>query len=243
MLIVLLSTFISGVVGTLIGALSAVIFKLKSDRAIGLISCFAGGFMIAIAAFDLIPESIEITNVYLTVIGVVVGVGLIIILDRFLGCGRKISDKEQEINKFERMGLLMIIAVSLHNFPEGMAIGSMGALNNPWSLTLLIMLHNIPEGLVMAVPLYRAGYSKIKCVLMVALSGLPTIFGGLCGFLVGNVSPWFASICLSLAAGTMLYIVFEETLKEGYEHSRPKSAAMLTIVGVIVGLLLISFIG
>ena len=144
-------------------------------------------------------------------------------------------------------GLVMACAIALHNLPEGMVIGaayaSQPAANaftgSGFVMAIVIGLHNIPEGMSVAVPLISGGMRRWKAVCITALSGAPTILGALLGYWIGVMGP--AALCLSLsfASGAMLYVVFGELLPEAILMWRSKLPAFATLVGMLVGILII----
>lgn len=144
-------------------------------------------------------------------------------------------------------GVVMAAAIALHNLPEGMVIGASyasesGAVRTGGAgfvMAVLIGLHNIPEGMAVSVPLISGGMKKYSAVLLTALTGAPTIIGAFLGYRLGMVSPTMLSISLSFASGAMLYVVFGELLPEAILMWRSKLPAFATLIGVLVGLLMI----
>ena len=142
-------------------------------------------------------------------------------------------------------GLVMACAIALHNVPEGMTIGASyasddGALGTAaLTLAILIGLHNIPEGMAVSVPLISGGMKKWKAVLITAATGIPTILGALLGFLLGEIGPIGLTLSLGFASGAMLYVVFGEILPQSILMYHSKLPAFSTIVGILVGLLIV----
>ena len=142
-------------------------------------------------------------------------------------------------------GLVMASAIALHNVPEGMTIGASYASNNgvmgsaALVLAVLIGLHNIPEGMAVSVPLISGGMPKWKAVLITACSGIPTILGALLGYLLGEIGPMGLTLSLGFASGAMLYVVFGEILPQSILMYHSKLPAFSTIVGILVGMLII----
>ena len=153
----------------------------------------------------------------------------------------------QKDNKFALFvaGMVMACAIALHNLPEGMTIGASYASNNgvmgssALVLAILIGLHNIPEGMAVSVPLISGGMGKGKAVLMTALSGAPTIIGALLGFWIGDIGILGLALSLGFASGAMLYVVFGEILPQAILMYHSKLPAFSTIIGMLVGLLII----
>ena len=142
-------------------------------------------------------------------------------------------------------GIVMACAIALHNVPEGMTIGASYASNDgvmgraALVLAVLIGLHNIPEGMAVSVPLISGGMPKWKAVLVTASSGIPTILGALLGYLLGEIGPLGLTLSLGFASGAMLYVVFGEILPQSILMYHSKLPAFSTIVGILVGILVI----
>jgi len=142
-------------------------------------------------------------------------------------------------------GIVMASAIALHNVPEGMTIGASYASNDAVMgnaallLALLIGLHNIPEGMAVSVPLISGGMGKLKAVLITAASGIPTVLGALLGFALGEIGAIGLAMSLGFASGAMLYVVFGEILPQSILMYHSKLPAFSTIVGILVGLIVI----
>ena len=142
-------------------------------------------------------------------------------------------------------GIVMACAIALHNVPEGMTIGASYASNDgvmgsaALVLAVLIGLHNIPEGMAVSVPLISGGMSKPRAVFLTACSGAPTILGALLGYLLGEIGPMGLTTSLGFASGAMLYVVFGEILPQSILMYHSKLPAFSTIVGILVGMLII----
>ena len=142
-------------------------------------------------------------------------------------------------------GVVMACAIALHNVPEGMTIGASYASNDgamggaALVLAVLIGLHNIPEGMAVSVPLISGGMAKWRAVLLTAATGIPTILGALLGYLLGEIGPLGLTLSLGFASGAMLYVVFGEILPQSILMYHSKLPAFSTIMGVLVGLLII----
>ena len=142
-------------------------------------------------------------------------------------------------------GLVMACAIALHNVPEGMTIGASYAIGGgemgraALTLAILIGLHNIPEGMAVSVPLISGGMSKFKAVLITASSGIPTVIGAILGYLLGDIGVLGLALSLGFASGAMLYVVFGEILPQAYLMYHSKIPAFSTLVGMVVGLVII----
>lgn len=137
-----------GTFGTTIGGLIGIIFKNTSNKFLGFILSLASGLMISIVCFDLIPEALEISSIALVILGLLFGVISMIICD--IAVQKKFQTSvhySKNTNSLLKTGIIVSIGLALHNFPEGLAIGSgFGAsIKLGYSLAIAILLHDIPE--------------------------------------------------------------------------------------------------
>lgn len=197
-----------GTFGTTIGGIIGLLFKKPSNKILSFVLSFASGLMLAIICFDLIPEAMRITNIINVVIGTVFGIIVMIFCD-ILVQKKFNNSKREKTNSLLKTGIIVSIGLAIHNFPEGLAIGSgfEASIKLGYSLALAICLHDIPEGISMSVPMKNGGMNKSKVILYVILSGITTGIGAFFGAIVGGISQTIIAMCLSFAAGAMLYIV------------------------------------
>ena len=278
---VILITAIAGVGGTGLGGLVGAVLRRDSSKIVSLLLAFAGGVMMAVVCFDLIPEAFfpegaaEEMPLWLVLTGVLFGYGVIYLLNYFIDKTTnhevahinkehpQTADDLDELihadhynehkranikNNYELFiaGIVMACAIALHNMPEGMVIGASyagdgGAIvgGTGFLIAIVIGLHNIPEGMAVSVPLITGGMGKWKAIGVTALSGAPTILGAMFGYSLGLISPVWLSASLSFAGGAMLYVVFGELLPESYLMLRSKAPAVFTLLGTMVGLILV----
>lgn len=147
-------------------------------------------------------------------------------------------------------GLVMIGAIALHNFPEGVVIGVSYAKeidlfkvlfsSSGFIMAVVIGLHNIPEGMAVSVPLISGGMKKIKAILLTALSGFPTVIGAIVGYMLGGLGPIALTSSLGFASGAMLYVILGELLPEAILMYKSKLPALSTFVGILVGFILVN---
>ena len=257
MLQIIIFSAVAGICGMGLGGLiSAILLKHPSETLTCWLLSFAAGVMISIVCFGLIPEAAGLTSYSVSIAGLIIGIvivmGLNYIVDIITGTkgeNLKLHTTHEElyhessfINNRSRMlrsGMLILIVISLHNIPEGMAIGAGGTHNFRLGALLAIMIavHNIPEGMVIASPLLAGGVSKKKAVLLTALSGATTLLGGAIGVLIGNISNLAVSLSLSGAGGAMLYVVFGEIIPQSIVMTKNRTATIVTLFGILVGLL------
>lgn len=227
-----------GTFGTTIGGIIGICFKNTSNKFLSFILSFASGLMMSIICFDLIPKALEINDILNIIIGVVIGVTSMILCDLLVQ--NKFKYENNVINPKDdllKTGIIVSIGLALHNFPEGLAIGSgfEASITLGLSLALAICLHDIPEGISMAVPMKSGGMKAWKVVLLVILSGITTGIGAFFGVIVGSISEQIISMCLSFAAGAMLYIVSGELIPESNKLYKGRISSIGNMLGFIIG--------
>lgn len=224
-----------GMVGTTLGGILGAIFKVKSNKFLSFILEFAAGLMTAVICFDLIPEALEIVSITLCIFGVLLGVISMIFCDKFVN---KVYSKKENENSLLKTGIIICIGLAIHNFPEGLAIGSGFDASQKLglSLAIAIALHDIPEGMSIAVPMKNGGYSKAKSIILTAISGLTTGIGAFFGAIIGNISLNLIGISLAFAAGAMLYIVSCELIPESNRLYKGRIGSLGNILGLIIGM-------
>ena len=199
-----------GTFGTTMGGLLGIFIKKNSNKFLSFILAFASGLMMAVICFDLIPESLEITNITYSLLGIIIGIIVMFFCDLLVEkkFNKNIELKENK-NSLLKTGLIVSIGLAIHNFPEGLAIGSgfEASTKLGLGLAIAICMHDIPEGLLMSIPMKDGGMKPSKVIFYVILSGIVTGIGAFIGAIVGSISEQIIAMCLSFAAGAMLYIV------------------------------------
>lgn len=205
-----------GTFGTTLGGIIGIIMKKNSNKFLSFTLAFASGLMMAVICFDLIPEALGISSITVSMLGIIFGIIAMIFCD--ITVAKKFNSEKVSKDKtgLLKTGIIVSIGLALHNFPEGLAIGSgfEASLKLGLSLAIAICLHDIPEGISMAVPMKSGGMKKTKIILYVILSGITTGIGAFFGAIIGSISQQIISLCLSFAAGAMLYIVSGELIPE-----------------------------
>ncbi|ABR50343.1 zinc/iron permease [Alkaliphilus metalliredigens QYMF] len=240
----LLYSFFAGI-STSLGVVVLIIFGKPSEKVLATLLGFAGGIMLAISVFELMPESVALGSMTSALIGFLLGAGMMYGLDMVLPHSH-MSDSDNLVvenegnlqsveNPMLRVGYLILFGIALHNLPEGLAIGA-GLEASPElgiAIAVAIALHNIPEGLAMAGPLKAGGLSSMKIFLFTLVAGLMTPLGTAIGLLFFRISPVFIGGSLAFAAGAMIYIVNDELIPQANAMS-----SHLANAGLIAGLLL-----
>ena len=228
-----------GTMGTTIGGILGCTIKSKSNKFLSFILSFAAGLMMAVICFDLIPEALEISKLSQSIIGILLGIVIMIFCDFIVDnkISKKVKKQEKEISLL-KTGIIVSIGLAIHNIPEGLAIGSGfdASIKLGYSLAIAICFHDIPEGMSMAIPMKNGGMKIYKIMFYVILSGLATGIGTLIGVIIGKISEQIISLCLSFAAGAMLYIVSGELIPESNKLYKGRMSAIGNIIGIIIGM-------
>lgn len=228
--------FIIGGIGTCLGGLLSVMIRKPSNRTVSGMLSFAAGIMLSIISFDLMPEAYEIGGFFIVTLGLAIGLLIVFTAEQLIPSHRLAKYKGKKLS-YIKMSLIIMISMSLHNFPEGVAVGSSAVYSENLGLKigLLIAAHDIPEGMSVGVPLAMAGASPWSVVLLTLLTGLPTAFGAVLGAALGGISEYFIAFCLSAAASSMLYVSSNELIPEAKILHKGKSNAVFLLIGFICG--------
>ena len=253
-------TSIAGISGTSLGGLIGVFFGKTSNKITSILLSLAGGIMLAITFFDLIPEALELGDIWVTSLGIIWAIIILYFIDYLINQKNKKFNSTSKIQTLAlilkennptkrnshlfKTGMVMFLAIALHDFPEGLAIGTLNTVGNNMALalTVLIAIHNIPEGMAIAVPLVASGAKKSTSFLLSLLAGTATVFGGILGLILGNINGTITSFSLALAGGAMLYVTVMELIPEMLDLDNSKAPKILFIIGILLGLILIQII-
>ena len=203
-----------GTFGTTLGGIIGVVIKKHSNKFLSFILAFASGLMMSVICFDLLPEALGISNIVNVIIGTIIGIVSMIFCDILVEKKFSVNSKTKGMeNNLLKTGIIVSIGLAIHNFPEGLAIGSgfEASLKLGLSLAITNCLNEIPEGISMEETKKNGGMKISKVIFYVILSGITTGIGAFFGAIIGSISQVVISICLSFAAGAMLYIVSRRT--------------------------------
>ncbi|MDN5276087.1 MAG: zinc transporter, family [Clostridiales bacterium] len=235
----------AGILGTGLGGIIGFVLNNPGRRFLSTLLNFSAGLMIAVVCFDLLPEAFEIGGFGVGIGGVCLGVVMIIACDEAITSWRSdFKRNAASISQYIKTGILLGIGIALHNFPEGLAIGSGFTAMESYGvgLSLVIAFHDVPEGIAMAAPMRIGGMGRWKVFLAAVIAGVPTGIGALVGYLLGEISPYFISLCLGFAGGAMLYITCLELIPRSRDLYRGRIPGLGLIMGVIAGILVSSLL-
>ena len=236
---------------TVIGALIGFIFKKMSHRFSDIVMSFAAGIMLAAAVIGLVLPSIELGGKWgllYAIIGIFAGAFCLNLMDKLIPHLHRLAgvDNESHNNANLNKVLLFVLAIAIHNLPEGIAAGvGFGTGDSSQALLIAsgIALQNIPEGMVIITPMLAAGISPRKTMVCAIATGVVEVIGTLIGYLAVNIATVILPIALSFAGGTMLYVVSDEMLNETHAHGSERGATYSMLVGFCVMLVLDVLLG
>ena len=244
-----LGSLIAGLM-TAVGAIPVLFGKTPSRRIRDMLLGFAAGVMLSASFFSLIIPSLEAAvqrygdgavPASIAVIGILVGMAVVAWLNEVLPHEHFTTGREGPESAALRQIWLFIIAITIHNFPEGLAVGvGFGAngLSGGLPLAIGIGLQNLPEGLAVAIALLGEGYGRFKSFGIAALTGLIEPVGGLLGATLISFSEPFLPWGLAFAAGAMLYVISHEIIPETHRSGHQNQATFGLAIGLVVMLFL-----
>jgi ZIP family zinc transporter len=222
------------------GALPIILVRKVPDSILDILLGFAAGVMLSATAFSLLIPAIELSGSLISSVNFGIGALTIHLIDRFVPHLHPVAGAEGPPSRLARVWL-MIIAITIHNFPEGLAVGvsfGTGDIASGLIIATAIGLQNMPEGLAVALPLLRERYSAFKAIGYAALTGLVEPLGGLLGLALVSVSHSFLPFGLAFAAGAMLFVVTDEMVPESHKKGFGREATFGLVVGFIIMMLL-----
>ena len=229
-----LLTFIAGL-STLIGSLF-IFIKCNIEKLTKYSLAFASGVMISVSLIDLIPESLNYliknnikNETFLILIsGIIMGIITALLIDKLI---------PKKANNLYRVGIFSMIAIIIHNIPEGIITFLTSSTNITLGITIMIAiaLHNIPEGITISVPVYSATKSKKKAIGDTLVSALAEPFGALLAFLFLKpiITNNIMGFILAVISGIMLYIGMFELLPASLKYKEKSKTITVFFIGFI----------
>lgn len=233
-----------------VGAIPVLFGKTVPRRLNDMMLGFAAGVMVSASYFSLILPGIEagealhgsrVAAAMVAAGGIALGAAAVAALNELLPHEHFLAGPEgRDVEKIARIWLF-VLAITIHNFPEGLAVGvgfGGGNLENGLSLATGIGLQNAPEGLAVAVALRGQGYSKPFAFIVALLTGLIEPVGGLLGVAAVHASAVVLPWGLTFAAGAMLYIISHEIIPETHRYGHQNAATTGLVIGLILMMVL-----
>ena len=239
---------------TLLGAVLGFIFKKISHRAGDIILSFAAGVMLAAAVLGIVIPSVEYggggaKGLLIAVVGIFLGALTVNAFDKLVPHLHKLTGVDPENGekggKADKV-LLFVLAIAIHNLPEGIAAGvgfGTGNVADGILIAVGIALQNIPEGIAIIAPMLSAGIKPRRTFLIAAATGAVEVVGTLFGYLAVTLAQAILPWGLAFAGGTMLYIISDEMIPETHAHGSERGATYALIVGFCLMLVMDVLLG
>ncbi len=250
---------------TILGGFLTFFIKRNSFKLLSFGLSFSAGVMLYVSFMEILPEakaSIQSNTDFSTAniaatSAFFVGIILSAVIDKFFPehiSGNEVESTPDKENfqtcvcnrkhfkgkNIKKVGIFTAIALTIHNFPEGLSVFISGVENISLgaSIAVAIALHNIPEGISVALPIYMSGASKKKAMLYTAISALAEPFGALCGLMVLKffMTDFTLGVLLAFTAGIMVYLSIDELLPTAKEYEDSHES----VFGVISGMMLMA---
>ena len=227
---------------TVIGAIIGFMFKKISHRFSDIVLSFAAGIMLAASVIGLILPSLEYGGKFgliKTIAGIFLGAVCLNLIDKLVPHLHNLvgADDEKHNNQNLNKILLFVLAIGIHNLPEGIAAGvgfGSGDESGALMIAIGIALQNIPEGMIIIGPMLSAGVKPVRAFIIALITGLVEVAGTFLGYFAVNISSVVLPIALAFAGGTMLYVVSDEMLSETHGHGSQRGATYALLVGFAV---------
>ena len=233
---------------TVIGAVLGLFFKNPSHKLNDIILSFAAGVMLAAAVMGLVIPSLEYgegqkLSLLVTIAGIFCGAVCLNLVDKLVPHLHKLTgvgsleeahpESSARLNKV----LLFVIAIAIHNLPEGIAAGvSFGSGDLSQALTVAggIALQNIPEGMIIISPMIAGGMSRTRTFVIAMMTGVVEVIGTFIGYFAVSISTAILPFALAFAGGTMLYVISDEMIPETHAHGNERESTYALLVGFCV---------
>lgn len=228
----LTSIWLTGLIATFLGIgiggiLSTLIHGKK--RSIGTIYSVCTGTILGLVSFEIVPEALEKGSWIIMIIGLLAGMFLFQLIHLFL----EFSFKSLEMPHI-KSGFLLTIAISIHNIPMGMMMGSIQHSEITSALLVTVVMHNIPEGMILFAPLFLAGFRMIILVGFSMIVAVPFGMGAYIGEWIGIGSDHLWSFLIALSVGMIYMIAIREILPEAIRHSSHAYSLFVAVLSFLL---------
>lgn len=233
----LLLSFLAGI-STLIGGLLSLLIKKPKFCFLCIAFGFSAGVMIFISFTELLAHGIETVGFLYAFIAFFLGITSIYLIDVLIP--HIYEEESYKGNKLNKVALLLFLGITIHNFPEGIAVffSSVSNIELGILVAVAIAMHNIPEGIAVAMPVFYATKKRSKALFYSFLSGIAEPIGAILSFVIlyKFLNEFVLGLILSATAGIMIFISFDELLPYVYKHK----SQHLSMFGLFLGMLLMA---
>ena len=227
---------------TIIGSVLGFVFRKISHKFSDMVLSFAAGVMLAAAVLGLVLPSLEYGGRFglvITIAGIFAGAFCLNLIDKLVPHLHRMVGSDIEPHKNENLSkiLLFVMAIAIHNLPEGIAAGvgfGSGDVSRALVIAGGIALQNIPEGLVIIGPMLAAGVKPGRTFVIAMATGLVEVVGTLIGYLAVSVSAAILPFALAFAGGTMLYVISDEMIPETHHDGGSHGVTYALLAGFCV---------
>lgn len=230
----LLGSFISAM-ATVLGAIPVLLIRRMSERWKDVLIAFTAGIMVSASMVGLIPQAINESGFWLMTAGLIAGVIVLDLIEKNIP--HIDVENKATVSSLDNKSLLVMIALFIHNIPEGLSTGFSYASENEGlgpMVAIAIGAQNMPEGLILAVFLLTANAGKWKSLLIVTATGLMEMFSAVFGYFTASYIQSLIGFGLAFAAGAMLFIVYKELIPESHGHGYERPSTYSFIAGLLV---------
>ncbi|MEB3102660.1 ZIP family metal transporter [Ferviditalea candida] len=218
---------------TVIGAFPALFFRNISYRGKDMLLAFTAGSMITASIYSLIPSALKISNLFVITTGILLGTMILTLIELNLP---ELKPGNSLHPSLDAKSVMFLIAITLHNLPEGLSVGvsyasqyrELGPL-----VSIAFGLQNMPEGFLIALFLVTNRIDSLKAFFFTTVTAALEFLFAVLGYLFTDKVKDLVPYGLSFAAGAMLYVVVEEIMPESYENGHEKLAAFSFIFGLL----------
>lgn len=229
----LTGSFISAM-ATVLGAAPIFFIRKLSEKWKDILIAFTAGIMVSASTFGLMPQAIEESGLIALTVGLVVGLFVLDMIEKNIP---HIDVENSRVASFDAKSLLVIIALFIHNIPEGLSTGFSYASQNEGlgpMVAISIGAQNMPEGLILAVFLINSNVSKLRSFVIVFLTGLMEAVSAVAGYFTASGIENMIGFGLAFAAGAMLFISYKELIPESHGHGFERPSTYSFILGLLL---------
>ncbi|KGP71694.1 ZIP family metal transporter [Pontibacillus yanchengensis] len=227
---------------TALGALPVLLIRNLSHKGKDSLLAFTAGIMVAASTYGLIPSALKLSNLYVLVIGILIGTFVLLLLEIVVP-HHDLDNTSQQAGSASI--LLFLVAMSLHNIPEGLSVGMSYASEykdlGP-IVSFAIGLQNVPEGFLVALFLMLQQVRRWKTLLYASLTGLIEFIASLAGVYFGGSFEGVIPYGLAFSAGAMLFIVYKELIPESHGDGNERASTLAFIIGFLTMIVLTSIL-
>jgi ZIP family zinc transporter len=220
---------------TAIGGLWLLVMPRPSELLLDILLGFTAGIMLAATAFSLLVPALDQGGLAAVLVGLGAGGVALLALDAFIPhVHLRFAERGRPDDHATRRGLLLVSALTIHNIPEGLAVGvafAAGGAELGVPIALAIGIQNIPEGFAAAAPLFAAGASRRTAALVAAATGAVEPPSALAAFAAFELASGLLPFGLAFAAGAMLYVIVDELIPESHARGNERAASAALLVG------------